>query len=347
MFTSCRSVATHALRTSGTRTPRSPATVCSGSATCFISRSLFEAHPFIHVYLSCYVDELQFFVFLFLRTSSFFKHSMLIEPLVVLFCLPFAVDASVPEECLRSNGAEYRGAQRVTTTGQSCLNWANATRDYNVTARPDADTGIGNHSFCRNPDSSGKPWCYVMIQDGVVQRQDCGIDMCKDGTVGRIPTAALPGGIQTSSLAEPRVLEPVQVLPEPDVGESEAVQPVVRPIWPGRTGLKRKKDLGLLGYVLAIVMMALILLLGLGITFGYFYERSVTQALRRQQQQQAYEQEMQRVNLPLSAFSNPACELLDEMVPVNTTGAPQTLGEEPGVPGGAEPLMDQAGTPGA
>ena len=34
--------------------------------------------------------------------------------------------------------------------------------------------------------------------------------------------------------------------------------------------------------------------------------------LRLQQEQRAYEQEMHRINLPLSAFTNPACDLTDE-----------------------------------
>ncbi|KPP60198.1 phosphoinositide-3-kinase-interacting protein 1-like, partial [Scleropages formosus] len=237
------------------------------------------------------------------------------------------------------------GQQQVTATGRRCLNWASAARDYNVSARPDADTGIGNHSFCRNPDSSQKPWCYILYQDGVVQRQDCVIDTCRDETVGKITATPPSGDILTSPLGEGHVLEPAQALPEPDVSESEAVQPAAGPSWPGRIGLKRKKDLGILGYILGMVMMAVIVLVGLGITLGYFYKRA--RSLRRQQQQRAYEQEMRRVALPLSAFSNPTCELLDEMAPAHNAGPSQTPDEEPGVLGGADPLIAQAGTPGA
>uniref|UniRef100_A0A8C9V5M0 Phosphoinositide-3-kinase interacting protein 1 n=1 Tax=Scleropages formosus TaxID=113540 RepID=A0A8C9V5M0_SCLFO len=208
-----------------------------------------------------------------------------------------------------------------------------------------AEKGIGNHSFCRNPDSSQKPWCYILYQDGVVQRQDCVIDTCRDETVGKITATPPSGDILTSPLGEGHVLEPAQALPEPDVSESEAVQPAAGPSWPGRVGLKRKKDLGILGYILGMVMMAVIVLVGLGITLGYFYKRA--RSLRRQQQQRAYEQEMRRVALPLSAFSNPTCELLDEMAPAHNAGPSQTPDEEPGVLGGADPLIAQAGTPGA
>lgn len=52
---------------------------------------------------------------------------------------------------------------------------------------------------------------------------------------------------------------------------------------------------------------------------------------------------MQRITLPLSAFSNPACELVEEnVIVVHTNPTPVEEIQE-----GNTPLMGQAGTPGA
>lgn len=37
---------------------------------------------------------------------------------------------------------------------------------------------MGDHSSCRNPDNSERPWCYIAGPDGTVQRQLCTIDTC-------------------------------------------------------------------------------------------------------------------------------------------------------------------------
>lgn len=70
--------------------------------------------------------------------------------------------------------------------------------------------------------------------------------------------------------------------------------------------------------------------------------------LKKQHEQRVYEREMQRINLPLSAFSNPSCELVDENTIVITAEQEATPDQEGG-DGGGDPLMgqQQAGTPGA
>uniref|UniRef100_A0A8B9H200 Phosphoinositide-3-kinase interacting protein 1 n=1 Tax=Astyanax mexicanus TaxID=7994 RepID=A0A8B9H200_ASTMX len=110
-----------------------------------------------------------------------------------------------------------------------------------------------------------------------------------------------------------------------------------------RTGPKKKKDLGTLGYVLAILMMGIIILLGVGITVGYFYKRG--RDLKKQHEQRVYEREMHRITLPLSAFANPTCELVDENTIV-ISAEPSERTPQDTVEGG-DPLMDPAGTPGA
>lgn len=70
--------------------------------------------------------------------------------------------------------------------------------------------------------------------------------------------------------------------------------------------------------------------------------------LKKQHEQRVYEREMQRINLPLSAFSNPSCELVDENTIVITAERDPTPDQE-GIDSGGDPLMghQQAGTPGA
>ncbi|XP_038558676.1 phosphoinositide-3-kinase-interacting protein 1 [Micropterus salmoides] len=241
------------------------------------------------------------------------------------------------KDCMRSNGVEYTGEQQSSSTGLTCLNWTNTTRDYDVNIHPDSQTGVGDHNYCRNPDSSERPWCYIAGPDGTVQRQFCAIDACKE---------------QASTVpAETKSLNPTGTAPSTESfqlaksgasqGEVAAVQPVMGISQRVRTGPKKKKDLGTLGYVLGILMMAIIIILGVGITFGYFYKRG--KDLKKQHEQRVYEREMQRITLPLSAFSNPTCELVDENTIV-IMAEPETT---PVLEGG-DPLMgQQAGTPGA
>ncbi|MBN3304258.1 P3IP1 protein, partial [Amia calva] len=216
-----------------------------------------------------------------------------------------------------------------------CLNWMNTTRDYNSTVLPDSETGVGDHSYCRNPDSSPKPWCYVTGKDDGFQRQDCVIDVCED----RAPVASATEGSLASTSGETQIFEPAEALPAQS--ESAAVQPVIGISQRVRTRPKLKKDLGTPGYVMAILLMTVIIVLGVGITLGYFYKRG--RDLKKQHDQRVYEREMQRITLPLSAFTNPTCEIMDENTIVISTN--QTPVED--ITEGSDPLMGQAGTPGA
>uniref|UniRef100_A0A3Q3WXB0 Kringle domain-containing protein n=1 Tax=Mola mola TaxID=94237 RepID=A0A3Q3WXB0_MOLML len=217
-----------------------------------------------------------------------------------------------------SRGEGYRGPQQSSSSGLTCLNWTSATRDYDVNIHPDSQTGVGDHSYCRNPDSSERPWCYITGPGGTVQRQFCAVETCKES-----PQPAGAGGSR---------------------GEVAAVQPVIGISQRVQTGPRRKKDLGMLGQVIGIIMMAIIIILGVGITFGYFYKRG--RDLKKHHEQRVYEREMQRITLPLSAFSNPTCELVDENTIVITAEHETTPVQES--VDGRDPLMGrQAGTPGA
>ncbi|KAG9354938.1 hypothetical protein JZ751_001651 [Albula glossodonta] len=209
--------------------------------------------------------------------------------------------------------------------------------------------GVGDHSYCRNPDSSDKPWCYVADQEGRIQRQDCAIAPCKDQTPPVVEKET-PSG-------ETQVFEPANSAPAQS--EGAAVQPVIGISQRVRTGPKKKKDLGITGTVLGVLMMAIIILLGplswtimcparnkiagVRMPSAPFLPVTMGRDLKKQHEQRVYEREMQRITLPLSAFSNPTCELVDENTIVIN---PQQTPTDEAVEGG-DPLMGQAGTPGA
>ncbi|CAG5923165.1 unnamed protein product [Menidia menidia] len=241
------------------------------------------------------------------------------------------------KDCVRSSGVDYRGEQQSSSSGLACLNWVNITRDYDTETHPDSQTGAGDHSYCRNPDASERPWCYIAGPDGTIQRQFCKIETCKEQSSAE--PAEAESLIPTGSASSTESFQPARS--GASQGEVAAVQPVMGVSQRVRTGPKKKKDLGVLGYVLGILMMAIIIILGVGITFGYFYKRG--RDLKKQHEQRVYEREMQRITLPLSAFSNPTCELIDENTIVITAESETAPVQE-----GGDPLMGQhAGTPGA
>ncbi|KAK0150984.1 Phosphoinositide-3-kinase-interacting protein 1 [Merluccius polli] len=250
---------------------------------------------------------------------------------------------SSPEDCFRSNGSGYKGDRHISSTGLTCLVWTNVTRDY-VQSHADSETGVGEHNYCRNPDSSAGPWCYITGPDGTVQRQACSVEPCTEEMAstavgGNPPPPTSPLGATTPP--QKGVLEPAKS--GPAQGDVAAVQPVLGISQRVRTAPK-KKDLGTLGYVFGILMMAIIIVLGAGITFGYFFKRG--QDLKKKHKQRVYEREMQRITLPLSAFTNPTCELVDENTIVVTVAEQDPAPQE--ARDGGEPLIgQQARTPGA
>ncbi|XP_060763345.1 phosphoinositide-3-kinase-interacting protein 1 [Neoarius graeffei] len=241
--------------------------------------------------------------------------------------------SSLLEECIRGSGVQYRGKQQKSSSGSFCLNWNSTNRDYDVTLHSDLATGVGDHNYCRNPDDSDKPWCYVSGADGQLQREDCAIEACQDeNCTGAGTCVRSPSGEQHATTEQVKAVEGAAV--QPVVGVSQRV----------RTGPKRKKDLGTTGYVLAIIMMAIIIILGVGITLGYFYKRG--HDLKKQHEQRVHEREMHRITLPLSAFANPTCELVDENTIVVAAEPAEQAPLQDAIEG-SDPLIDSAGTPGA
>uniref|UniRef100_A0AAY5K126 Kringle domain-containing protein n=1 Tax=Esox lucius TaxID=8010 RepID=A0AAY5K126_ESOLU len=208
--------------------------------------------------------------------------------------------------------AEYSREVQVTANGQRCLNWLKASRVNFVLG------GSWDHNYCRNPDDSESLWCFVISQAETIQRQDCTIVLCQGILMSycQIPEAGKKG------LRKQR--GPVKS----DVGINQTFH------------IGPKKDLGVLGYVSAVVFMVTVILLGSGITAGYIYWR--VQKLKSQQEQDASEREQRRINLHLSAFSNLTCQTVDENSAVSCVQ--QTPIEHEDIVDGNGPLMVQAGT---
>uniref|UniRef100_A0A8C0ZJ74 Phosphoinositide-3-kinase interacting protein 1 n=1 Tax=Cyanistes caeruleus TaxID=156563 RepID=A0A8C0ZJ74_CYACU len=178
-----------------------------------------------------------------------------------------------------------------------------------------------DHNSCRNPDGDAAPWCYIQGATGIPERRSC--DIAQFGT----------------SQEDEQVFEPADTLPSRS--EAAAVQPVIGISQRVQMNSKEKKDLGTLGYVLGLIMMVIIIAIGAGIVLGYIYKRG--KDLKEKHEQKVYEREMQRITLPLSAFTNPTCELVDEnTIVVHTNQTPVEDTRD-----GSGPLMGQAGTPGA
>ncbi|KAM5239307.1 phosphoinositide-3-kinase-interacting protein 1 [Ctenodactylus gundi] len=239
--------------------------------------------------------------------------------------------------CFWDNGHLYREDQPSPAPGLRCLNWL----DVKGGLAPAPELGAGNHNYCRNPDGDPRgPWCYVSGVAGAPQKLPCEDVRCPE-TTSQAPPALTTDLEETSEVRhdeEARMFAPANALPAGS--EAAAVQPVIGISQRVRMNSKEKKDLGTLGYVLGITMMVIVIAIGAGVILGYTYKRG--KDFKEQHEQKVNEREMQRITLPLSAFTNPICEIVDERtIVVHSNQTPVDLQE------GSTPLMGQAGTPGA
>ncbi|XP_061473818.1 hepatocyte growth factor-like protein isoform X2 [Rhineura floridana] len=79
--------------------------------------------------------------------------------------------------CMSCNGEDYRGFVDHTESGTECQRWDLQhphSHPYLPNKYPDKDL-VDN--YCRNPDSSERPWCYTT--DPAKEREYCHIRKCK------------------------------------------------------------------------------------------------------------------------------------------------------------------------
>lgn len=87
-------------------------------------------------------------------------------------------DGSPFTDCIQSKGKAgfYEGSIDSTESGVKCMNWS----DMPGVLERYPGKGLGDHSFCRNPDGRIRPWCFFPNSRG---RIDWGYCDCKQGIV--------------------------------------------------------------------------------------------------------------------------------------------------------------------
>merc|ERR1719313_3073206 len=85
-------------------------------------------------------------------------------------------DLSCYEES--DKGKSYKGLLTSTSSGRSCQNWSKQ-KPHEIGIEPSNENGLGNHNYCRNPDSSeDKPWCYTMDSSADHKKETCDVPEC-------------------------------------------------------------------------------------------------------------------------------------------------------------------------
>ncbi|XP_070570506.1 low-density lipoprotein receptor-related protein 2-like isoform X2 [Ptychodera flava] len=76
-------------------------------------------------------------------------------------------DCDYRGECyMLVNGYDYRGKVNTTVSGRHCQKWSSQTpHSHNRTDEFYSNTGLGDHSYCRNPDNEAGIWCYTTDPD--------------------------------------------------------------------------------------------------------------------------------------------------------------------------------------
>ncbi|XP_072276384.1 hepatocyte growth factor-like protein isoform X1 [Pyxicephalus adspersus] len=87
--------------------------------------------------------------------------------------------------CLNCNGEDYRGSLDRTESGRECQRWdlqSPHPHSFNPEKYPDKHL---DDNYCRNPDSSERPWCYTT--NPLVEREYCHIAKCIEKQRQHIP----------------------------------------------------------------------------------------------------------------------------------------------------------------
>ena len=75
---------------------------------------------------------------------------------------------------IRFNSYDRVNNVNKTLSGLECQNWnANLPHEVDKTYTNKADSEIGNHNYCRNPDKGESAWCYTL--DPNIEKEDCNL----------------------------------------------------------------------------------------------------------------------------------------------------------------------------
>ncbi|XP_072371815.1 hepatocyte growth factor activator-like isoform X2 [Scyliorhinus torazame] len=101
-------------------------------------------------------------------------------------------DIDTNATCYADNGMSYKGTEDESSSLIECMPWnEDFLRDrLNISSLEEAlQLGLGDHSYCRNPDGDEKPWCYIML-DNHVSWEHC--DIAKCGSTNAWPRRVSP-----------------------------------------------------------------------------------------------------------------------------------------------------------
>ncbi|KAJ8361639.1 hypothetical protein SKAU_G00181640 [Synaphobranchus kaupii] len=85
-------------------------------------------------------------------------------------------ETSLLVQCFSGDGRDYRGTVAKSESGQRCLRWSSVKTTYGL----GPVVRNGGRNYCRNPDQSASPWCWV--QSGrQITRKSCKIPRCEVG----------------------------------------------------------------------------------------------------------------------------------------------------------------------